>query len=117
MNLNRYYFVYNAAAHFAAANKYPGGLMQEMIKPDGFDAICWALEELSTQGELIRRDMGHDKQAPLKSDVAKRLLMPYQIPEAKNIIFSAIAAGLNPPDADEEVDEVLAENQKKTESD
>jgi len=117
MNLNSYYFVYNAAAHFAAAKKYPDGLMQEMVKPDGFDAICWALEELSTQGELIRRDMGHDRQSPLRAETAKRLLMPYQIIEAKNIIFSAIAAGLNPPGENEEVDEVLVENQKKTASD
>jgi hypothetical protein len=119
MNLGNYHFVYNAAAHFAAGEKYPEGLMSSIVKPgtEGFDALCWALEELSTQAELIRRDMGRDKETPLKAETVKRLLMPYQLEEAKKIVFNAIVKGLNPGGEDEEIDEVLMENQKKTESD
>ena len=65
MNFENYHFVYNAQAYFDAKKKYPDGLLNA-IQADDFDALCWALEELSTQGELIRRDMGHDKQTPLK---------------------------------------------------
>ena len=114
MNLGKYQFVYNAQAHFDAKKKYPDGLLNA-IQADDFDALCWALEELSTQGELIRRDMGHDRQIPLKAETVKRLLMPHQIVDAKNLIYEAIVRGMS-KDENEEIDEVLAENQKKTDS-
>ena len=45
MDLTKYNYVYNAAAHFAAMEKYPEGLWAELVKPGkaGFDALCWAL--------------------------------------------------------------------------
>lgn len=115
MNFENYHFVYNAQAYFDAKKKYPEGLLTA-IQADDFDALCWALEEFSTQGELIRRDMGHDRQTPLKAETVKRLLLPYQIPIAKGIINQAIINGLNMGGGDEEIDEVLSENQKKTEN-
>jgi hypothetical protein len=114
MNLSNYQFAYNAQAHFDAKKKYPDGLLNA-IQADDFDAICWALEELSTQAELIRRDMGHDRQIPLKAETVKRLLMPSQIVDAKNLIYEAIVRGMS-RDESEEVDEVLAANQKKTDN-
>jgi len=42
--------------------------------------------------------------------------MPIQIIDAKNIIYTAIARGMSSGDETEEVDEVIAENQKKTAS-
>jgi hypothetical protein len=115
MKLDNYHFIYNAQAHFNAKKRYPDGLLKA-IQSDDFDAICWALEELSTQGELVRRDMGHDRETPLKAETVRRLLMPIQIIDAKNIIYTAIARGMSSGDETEEVDEVIAENQKKTAS-
>ena len=118
MNLKNYKFVYNAAAYFAAAEKYPDGIMQALTLPgkQGFEALCWALEELSTQGELVRRHMGEDRASPIKAETAARMLMPHEIADAKNIVFAAIVKGVQGP-TDDEVDEVLAENLKKKEPD
>lgn len=118
MNLKNYRFVYNAAAYFAAAEKYPDGIMQALTLPgkQGFEALCWALEELSTQGELVRRHMGQDRATPIKAEVAARMLMPHEIADAKNVVFAAIIKGVQGPSEDE-VDEVIAENLKKKEAD
>lgn len=129
MNFSKYSFVYNAAAHFAAMEKYPdtedpdteekkGGLVNAVLQGGiaGFDALCWALEELSTQGELVRRNMGYDKQEPISAQTARVALKPYDVIAAKGLVMEAVAKGLrNDEDENNEVDEVLAELQKKTE--
>lgn len=118
-DFSKYDFVYNAAAHFAAQDKYPDGLWAELVKPGkaGFDALCWALAETSMQGELIRRDMGHDKRETLDEDKLRLYLKPRQINEARTIVLNAMTKGLSNDDDNEEIDEVLLENQKKTETD
>lgn len=122
MDLSQYKYVYNAAAYFAGVEKYPNGLMEQLLKPgnDGFSALCWAMAEMSTQGELIRRDMGHDKREPLSEEKLRLHMTPRNISEARTIVMTAIAKGLGKggeDEEDEEVDEVMAEIQKKTESD
>lgn len=119
MDLTKYSYVYNAAAHFAAMEKYPDGLWAELVKPGkaGFDALCWALAETSTQAELVRRDMGHDKREALDEDKLRIYLKPRQINEARTIVLNAMTKGLNSGDEGEEVDEVMAEIQKKTATD
>ena len=109
--------VYNAAAHFAAQERYPEGLSEALSAPGGkgFEALCWAVGELSTQGELIRRDMGHDKKEPLTAEYVRLHLKPSELLAAKSAVIEAMIRGLNSGDEDEEVDEVLAELQKKTE--
>lgn len=107
---------YNAAAHFNALDKYPDGLANAITEKgrDGFEALCWALSELSTQTELIRRDMGYDK-APIYPPTFFALhLNPVDLLQAKSEVLNAMTRGLNPGDESEEVDEVLAELQKKT---
>lgn len=118
MDFSKYHFIYNAAAYFAAQDKYPDGLMDAVLQSgfEGFAAVCWALELLSTQGELIRRDMGHDRQEPLKESDALKYMRPADFLEAKRLIITAIAAGLKAGEEPEEVDEVLMELQKKTET-
>ena len=119
MDLNQYSYVCNAAAHFAAQDKYPEGLWTELVKPGkaGFDALCWALAETSIQGELIRRDMGYDKRETLDESKFRLYLKPRQINEARTIIMNAMIKGLNSGDEADEVDEVMAEIQKKTATD
>lgn len=117
MKLSDYTFRYSAAAHLAASDKYPDGLVAELTKNTaaGFDALCWALVELSTQGELMRRYMGHESKELLTMDKVQMELMPYQLPEAKKVIMEAVIKGIQAPkDENAEVDVVLQELQKKT---
>lgn len=118
MNFKDLKLIYNAAAHFAAQDKFPdGGLIKALIQPgtQGLDALCWALEEMSTQWELIRKEMGYEPKAPIKAETYKRLLRPADLPGAKAAVLEAIKKGTSPTENDdEEVDEVLAEIQKKT---
>lgn len=117
MNLADYTFRYSAAAHLAASEKYPDGLVSELAKNTtaGFEALCWAMVELSTQGELMRRHMGHESRELLTVDKIQMELMPYQLPEAKKVIMEAVIKGIQAPKDDgAEVDVVLQELQKKT---
>lgn len=110
---------YTAAAYFAAEEKYPDGLANALMQDGkaGLEAVCWALSELSTQTELIRRDMGYEKRPILPPEYfALRLKLPEFI-EAKEAILMAMNKGLNLTDEKEEIDEVLQElEQKKTEN-
>lgn len=118
VDFTKYDFVYNASAHFDAMERYPDGLMRAISQPgaEGFLATCYALELLSTQGELIRRDMGHDPRATIQEKDAMLHLRPKDILEAKRLVMEAISEGISARDEDEEVDEVLMEIQKKTAS-
>lgn len=121
MDLKQYHYVYNAAAHFAAAEKYPDGLMLELQKPGSasFDALCWTLAETATQGELIRRAEGYDRgKIPEEEDFRLRL-RPNQIREASEIALRAIVQGLRGDEGpeDTEIDEVLDEIEKKRDAD
>lgn len=109
---------YNAAAHYAGQEKYPAGLANAIIETGrpGFDALCWALSELSTQTELIRRDLGYDKRPILPPDYFARTLKLPDVVAAKGEVIKAITRGLNAGDENDEVDEVLLELQKKTET-
>ena len=120
MDFSKYSFVYNAEAHFKGVDRYPGGVIEAMQKDgtEGFNALCWALAEMSLQGELIRRDMGYDKGKTLSEDYLKRNIRLKDLNTARETALNAIIRGLKGEDKeDEEVDEVLLELQKKTESD
>lgn len=83
---------------------------------EGFDALCWAVAELATQGELLRRHMGHEPRELLTAEKVRRELAPHQIAQAVSFVMAAVIHGIHEPsDADAEVDEVLEELQKKTE--
>lgn len=116
MDFDKFDFVYNAAAHFAAADKYPDGLVKVLLAGDKacFDATCWILAEMAAQGELIRRDAGYDKrEIPTEAHFRARL-MPHDFNAARTLILDRISKGLHGEEReDEEVDEVLAEIEKK----
>lgn len=118
-NFDEYSFVFNASAYFDALDKYPDGFIEPLLKGgrDSFDAICWFLQELSTQGELIRRHYGMDKHQILLEETARAMLKPRDIVQARDIILNAITKGMNTDNDEEEVDEVLLELQKKTTND
>ena len=118
IDFSKYSFVFNASAYFNALDKYPDGFIEPLLKGgrDSFDAICWFLQELSTQGELIRRHYGMDKREVLLEETSRSLLKPKDIVEARNLIIETITKGMNSDGDEEEVDEVLLELQKKTTS-
>lgn len=115
-----YTLVYNAAAHYNSIEKYgEGGLLKAVADSGktGFDATCWALEELSTQGELIRRDMGYDRAEPIREADARKYLRPVEIVAAKTAIIDAVTQGMETKvNSDREIDLGLLELQKKTDA-
>lgn len=118
MRLRDYKYVYNAAAHFAAAEKYPGpeGIYAELKKGgrEAFAATCWALAEMAKQGELVRRHMGETPRETPDAEMFALELRPRQVVAAQGIVVDAIRDGMSNKDDADEVDEVLAELQKKT---
>ena len=116
MDFSKFHFVYNAAAHFAAMEKYPEGIVAELMKPGtaGLESLCWALEEMSVQGDLVRRDLGHDKSPTISAKRMQLRMMPRDINEARSIVMDGIVKGLKQSAEAEEIDEVLAEIEKKT---
>lgn len=82
---------------------------------EGFEALCWAVAELATQGELLRRHMGYEPRELLTAEKVRRELAPHQVTQAISFVMAAVIHGIHEPsDADDEVDEVLEELQKKT---
>ena len=82
---------------------------------EGFDALCWAVAELATQGELLRRHMGYEPRELLTAEKVRREHAPHQVTQSISFEMAAVIHGIHEPsDADDEVDEVLEELQKKT---
>lgn len=117
MKIESIKLLYNAAAHFAACEKYPDGLIKELQKPgvESFDAMFWALTETAKQAELYRRFLGEKPRKVLSEAEWRTILKPGQMAKATEAIFQAVIAGLGDgADDDEEIDEVLLELEKKT---
>lgn len=154
MKLKDYQYLYNAAAYFAARERFgakeraeldtlrmsAGEEMQQSAEfkeeekqlqakidqkdfvamlftksAEGFDALCWAIVELSTQAELQNRYMGRDPREMLHMERVRVELKPTQVAEARAMIMNAIVKGISPAENENaEVDEVLEQLQKKT---
>ncbi len=108
--------LYNAEAHFAAAEKYPDGLIQELQKKgvESYEAMIWAFVETAKQAELYRRFMGEKPRHVITEKEARMLLTAGQLRIATKMVMDAIIDGLGEGDGDEEIDEVLMELEKKT---
>lgn len=116
-DLNKLHLLYNAAAHLDAIKRYPEGLVQAITQGDeeGLKALCYAISQMSMRGELVRRMQGFEKGEMWAEDEIAAVITPYQMMLAKNMVLEAIMHGMKPPeDEHAEVDEVLAELQKKT---
>lgn len=108
--------LYNAEAHFAAAEKYPDGLINELQKRgvESYDAMIWAWTEMAKQAELYKRFMGESPKKIMTEKDARTLLTAGQLRIASTMVMNAIIDGLGEGDGDEEIDEVLVELEKKT---
>jgi len=117
LNLGKLHLLYNAAAHLEAVKQYPDGLVSALAldTADGLKALCWAVAELSTRGELVRRMQGYEKEPLWTAEEIEAVITPYQMVEAKGMVIRAVLHGMRTPeDEHAEVDEVLAELEKKT---
>lgn len=117
LDLNKLHLLYNAAAHLNAVEKYPDGLVgaMKLETADGLKALCWAVTELSTRGELVRRLQGYEKCELWTAEEVEALITPYQMMQAKGLVIQAVLHGMSVPENEHaEVDEVLAELEKKT---
>ena len=117
MKIPDMHLLYNAAAHFKAQDRYPDGLIAGISQEGyaGFEATCWALAELGSQGELARRDMHYDRQEMPRMESLLVSLKVTELLEAKTAILDAVSRGLHAEGGeDEEIDEIIAEQQKKT---
>ena len=117
MKIESVKLLYNAAAHFAACEKYPDGLIAEMGKPGvaSFDAMFWAFTEAAKQAELYRRFMGETPKRIITEAEWRMIIKPGQMSKATGMLMDAITAGLSSgDDEDQEIDEVLMELEKKT---
>lgn len=117
MKIESVKLLYNAAAHFAACEKYPDGLINEMKKQGtaSFDAMFWAFTEAAKQAELYRRFMGETPRRILTEADWRTIIKPGQMSKAAGMVMDAIATGLSSgDDEDQEIDEVLLELEKKT---
>lgn len=119
-NGTAYHLLLNGAAMFDIYDQFgQEGSIIDHIKGndrDAFEAICWYLEELATQGELFRRKQGFDKGPILSADVLMVELSPLDVLEARAAIKTAIYRGFvreegEPP---REIDKGLLELEKKT---
>lgn len=121
MRLKDFTYLYNAAAHFAAAERFTGpeGLVGALRQPGAaaLEPLCWALAEMSKQGELLRRYMGETPRETPTAEEWMLKLRPNQIRAATGIVMEAMIEGLGKADDGEEVDEVLQELEKKTGTD
>lgn len=120
LNGTIYYLLLNGAALFDIYDKYGSEIsVLDPIKGnnrESFAAICWYLEELSTQGELYRRRQGLDPGDILDVDVLAVDLAPMDVPRARAVIQAAIAAGFfrEEDGGPKEIDKGLLELEKKT---
>ena len=117
MKIDSVPLLYNAAAHFAACEKYPDGLVTELKKEnaESFEAMLWAFTEMAKQAELYRRFMGETPRRILTEDEWKSIMRPNQLGRATVRVFEALTKGLSTAadDEDQEIDEVLIELEKK----
>lgn len=118
-NGTTYYLLLNGAALFDIYDQFgrDKSVMDHISGDDraAFDAICWYLEELSTQGELYRRRQGYDHGSILSSEELEVGLYPLDVPKAKAAIKSAIILGFLREEAElpKEIDKGLMELEKK----
>lgn len=115
-----YYLLLNGAAMFDIYDQFgqDRSIIDHIKGNDraSFEAICWYLEELSTQGELFRRKQGFDKGPILSTDVLMLELSPMAVMAARAAIKTAVYRGFTREEAElpKEIDKGLLELEKKT---
>lgn len=121
-NGRTYHLMLNGAAMFDIYDQFgrEGSILDPIKGNDrsAFEAICWYLEELSTQGELFRRKQGFDKGPVLSAEALMVELTPLDLLSARAAIKAAVYYGFVREEAEppKEIDKGLLELEKKTET-
>lgn len=115
MDLTKYHYAMNAMAYFELDEKFNGEILEAVYdnSKKGVENICYILQVLSEQGELMRRQMGYDKEETFKAESAIAMFRPKDILTARAIIEMAFNAGMMTSEDDDEVDVTLVELKKK----
>lgn len=119
-NGRKYYLCFNSAAMFDCFDKFGGEDVTVAIggtTAQSFINLCWVLQKMSEQGELLRRYFGYDAGETINADELALLLTPTDAVEARGKAIEAISNGFARTENDKApVDPWLAEiEQKKTE--
>ena len=113
-----YHLLFNGAALFDCYDQFGDeGSVLDHIKGNSredFDAVCWYLHELASQGGLYRRYAGYDTQPIPDADLFAVLLSPLDVTRARLAIQAAIAAGFGrEEEKPREIDKGLLELERK----
>lgn len=120
LNGTTYHLLLNGAALFNIYDQFGADIsVLDPIKGkdrECFEAVCWYLEELATQGELYRRREGLDVGPIPDASMFQVCLAPLDVPRARTAIQTAIAAGFGREESEKpkEIDLGLLEIEKKT---
>lgn len=118
-NGQTYHLLFNGAALFDIYDEFgtEGSVTDHILGKDrkALEALCWYLEELAWQGELLRRYEGRDPQkVPAAADFLVGL-GPMDVLRAQDAVRQAVCAGfLREEEEKKEVDKGLLELEKKT---
>lgn len=118
-----YYLALNGAALIDLYEHFGKDAENSVLDPiygvgrTAFNAVCWMLAKFAEQGELIRRDAGFKPQNIPTDQHFKLKLRPMELHDAKEAIKETVILGFKREcQENEEVDLVLEEIEKKTES-
>lgn len=117
-NGQTYHLLFNGAALFDIYDEFgtEGSVTDHILGKDrkALEALCWYLEELAWQGELLRRYEGRDPQkVPAAADFLVGL-GPMDVLRAQDAVRQAVCAGfLREEEEKKEVDKGLLELEKK----
>lgn len=118
-NGHKYYLCFNSAAMFDCFDKFGGEDVTVAMggtTAQSFINLCWVLQKMSEQGELLRRYFGYDAGETIDANELALLLTPTDAVEARGKAIEAISNGFARTENDKApVDPWLAEiEQKKT---
>lgn len=121
INGKEYNLIYNGYAMFALMEFYAGSINDALNANtiDSYDFVSHAVAVMSEQGELARRYLGYDKRYFISYDQIKEysvMWSPLDAIRIKTAVIQAITRGYERevnPDENKEIDEGLAELNKK----
>ena len=114
-----YHLAFNSAAMFDCFDRFGSedimGAVTSMTV-QGFKNLCWLLQEMSEQGELLRHYFGYDVGKTIDAQELELLLTPETVTLAHGKVLEALTDGFSRTERDKEsTDPWLAElEQKKT---
>ena len=121
-NGNTYALSFTAEALFAVYDKfgYTSDILEstKVLEPsvEGWKNCCWLAALMATQGELQRRNQGHDRKRMLTMEELRTGFMAAESNILREAVRDALVQGFQrdvpDPDTDEEINLVLQEREE-----